>query len=608
MLVIDAALLAGLWWLAGLAIRGPLRWPDWSRARRSFRLRLAVTLAAFFLVPALVFTAWGLARLRAEGNRIRDRELLDVLREAAPPAARLLRGTDEGLAPGLGEMSARLGGELALYSGGALLATSAPILRDLGVIQPLLDPAAFTALVLEGGLDLVREASGHHADTRIGYRVVQAGPPSGVGVVAVPLRSDVAGGGGELEDLALALVLAGLLGAAAAAVGARLAARALARPVAELRDAALAIGSGEPPPSQAKLPPAEFEPVFGAMRRMAADVQATQAELESARARTAAVLATVATGVVALDADGRVLLANPRAGELLGHPLPEGEDFAAGLPAAWEPVRDAITAARSGGEPGEAEFEAGGRRLTLHAARLQRGPGGLVLAFNDVTQASRAARVLAWGEMARQVAHEIKNPLTPLRLGVQHLQRAWRRGPAGFGNALDETGGRILGEIDRLDTIARIFSRFGEPLEDAGPLESVDIAAAAGEVVQLYSLAEDGALVRLEASGTVAQAARRDEVKEVLVNLLENARNAAAREIVIEVGPGELSVRDDGRGIAAADLTRVFEPRFSTTTSGAGLGLAIVRRLAEGWGATVRLESTPGRGTLVRVIWSAAGS
>jgi nitrogen fixation/metabolism regulation signal transduction histidine kinase len=341
------------------------------------------------------------------------------------------------------------------------------------------------------------------------------------------------------------------------------------------------------------------------MRRMADDVRATQAELEAARARTAAVLATVATGVLALDADGRVLLANPRARELLDRPLAEGEEFVAGLAGEWAPVREAVAAAAAGGAGGEAEFEAAGRRLAVQVARLARAPGGLVLAFNDVTQASRAARVLAWGEMARQVAHEIKNPLTPLRLGVQHLQRAWRRGSDGFGPVLDETGGRILAEIDRLDTIARIFSRFGAPPEEAGPLEPVDLTAAAAEVVQLYALAEDGARVRLVADGTVARPARRDEVKEVLVNLLENARNAAAREIVIAVGPRELSVRDDGEGIPGADLPRVFEPRFSTTTSGAGLGLAIVRRLVESWGATVRLESTAGQGTLVRVTWPA---
>ena len=638
-LALDVAVLGALWWLAGAALGRPLALPEWRLARRSFRLRLALVLAGFFLVPALAFTTWGLARLRAEAERSRDRDIAREAREAAGPAARLLRGPDTELAPGLAALAGRFDAEFALYSGGALLASSAPILRDLGVIQPLLEPGAFVALAVDGQLDQVRPASPAHGSARVGYRVVQAGAPSGMGVLAAPRRADVAETSAELTDLALALLLAALAGALGAAAGARLAARTLALPLAELRESALAIGAGNPPPAPSEPPPAELEPVFGAMTRMEADIRATQAELEDARARTAAVLATVATGVVALDARGRVLLANPRAEELLGLSLPAGTAFIPALPAGWAPVRETVGRAMRGETPEDLELEAGGRLVTLQAARLGRAPGGLVLAFNDVTQSARAARVLAWGEMARQVAHEIKNPLTPLRLGVQHLRRAWHgtgetgeTGETGgtgrrsgkereqgelelpgagssragsFGAVLEETSARFLGEIDRLDTIARIFSRFGAPPEEAGPLEAVDLTAVAGEVVQLYALAEDGARVQLTAEGPVIAAARKDEVKEVLVNLLENARNAAAREVVIDVGPAEMSVRDDGSGIPAVDLVRVFEPRFSTTTRGAGLGLAIVRRLVEGWGATVRLDSEPGRGTIVRVTWPA---
>jgi signal transduction histidine kinase len=95
-----------------------------------------------------------------------------------------------------------------------------------------------------------------------------------------------------------------------------------------------------------------------------------------------------------------------------------------------------------------------------------------------------------------------------------------------------------------------------------------------------------------------------DEVKEVLGNLVENARNAGARRVVLRVAADGFAVVDDGRGIAADMLPRIFEPRFSTTTSGSGLGLAIVRRLVEGWGATVEVTSTIGTGTRVAVRWS----
>jgi signal transduction histidine kinase len=122
-----------------------------------------------------------------------------------------------------------------------------------------------------------------------------------------------------------------------------------------------------------------------------------------------------------------------------------------------------------------------------------------------------------------------------------------------------------------------------------------------GEVVQLYRLAEEGCEVQLVGEPQAFGAARPDEVKEVMVNLLENARNAGAALVRITVGAGLIRVADDGAGIPAELLPRVFEPRFSTTTSGSGLGLAIVRRLVESWGGRIEVESEPGQGTVVTV-------
>jgi signal transduction histidine kinase len=96
-------------------------------------------------------------------------------------------------------------------------------------------------------------------------------------------------------------------------------------------------------------------------------------------------------------------------------------------------------------------------------------------------------------------------------------------------------------------------------------------------------------------------AARADEVKEVVVNLLENARNAGARRVEVRVAPGVIRVSDDGSGIEPDLLPRIFEPRFSTTTSGSGLGLAIVKRLVEGWGGSIEVESETERGTTIVV-------
>ena len=424
-------------------------------------------------------------------------------------------------------------------------------------------------------------------------------------VLATPQLADDSALGVRQLDLAMVLLLATLAGVGAALAGARIAARALSRPVAELRRSALALGKGQAMPAHSGRPPLEFEPVFGAFERMAADIRSSQSALEDARRRTSAVLATVATGVVGVDPEGRVLIANRQAVDLLGTPLEEGERFLDRLSPEWEPLAGAVQ--RFLDNPsvnGTAELEVGGRRLSLQLASLGTEVRGVVMALNDVTDVSRAERVLAWGEMARQVAHEIKNPLTPMRLGVQHLRRVYRDRQGGFDRTLEETAERILGEIDRLDTIARAFSRFAAPADRDQPLVRIDLGVVVGEVVQLYRLAEEGCEVRLAMESEAFGAARVDETKEVVVNLLENARNAGATLVQVTVGPGLIKVEDNGAGIPAELLPHVFEPRFSTTTSGSGLGLAIVRRLVESWGGQIEVESEPGKRTTVTVVLS----
>jgi nitrogen fixation/metabolism regulation signal transduction histidine kinase len=392
-----------------------------------------------------------------------------------------------------------------------------------------------------------------------------------------------------------------------------LAARELARPIAALRSAALSIAGGARTPPLEAEPTIEFNPVFEAFMRMMSDLNASRTALEEAQRRTAAVLRNVASGVVAVDGEGHVSLANPRAETLLDGTLTPGAPFASVAPADLaRPVEHFLD---DGADEHDFEVSLDRQQLRVTLTRLARG--GAVVTLDDVTELARAQRVLAWGEMARQVAHEIKNPLTPIRLGVQHLRRARADTRVDFDRVLEHNVNRILAEIDRLDEIARAFSRYGAAPEERRRASPLDVAAIVREVVSLERMGDERGLVWEEegVDAPVFAIASADELKEVLLNVLENARNAQAKRVVVSLSVDEregdrrvvIRARDDGRGIPPEVLPRIFEPHFSTSTSGSGLGLAISRQLVEGWGGTIVVESEPGRGAVVEIVLREGG-
>lgn len=490
-IALDVALLAMLWSFAAILGGHAPRRPTWMPELRSYEARLGAALAVFYLAPTVLFAAWGVSRLGAEVANSRDRMIEQTLRDIVPPGAALPALPD--LDGALDSLAERIDADLALYRAGEHIAgSSGELLEALGILPPLMDAEAYHAIEIHGGeVASTRGPSGAVA-TRVGYRAVRLADYGG-GVLALPQTAADPMLGSRQLDLAMLLLLASLAGVAASLLAARVSAKALSRPVAELRDAALAFGRGEPVPPLEQPPSAEFAPVFAAFDKMTADVR---------RAREAQ---------------------------------------------------------------------------------------------------ERVARIVAWGEMANQVAHEIKNPLTPMRLGVQHLRRVHQDGRTPIGPVLEDTTKRILSEIDRLDRIARSFSRFGVPASERGPMESVKLPSVVRDVADLYRLGPEGAEIVVETLAPVLVAARADEVKEALVNLLENARNAQARRIRIVIDGATLAVYDDGCGIPPSLLPMIFEPRFSTSTSGSGLGLPIVKRLVEGWGGRVEVSSTEGGGTVVRL-------
>jgi nitrogen fixation/metabolism regulation signal transduction histidine kinase len=224
---------------------------------------------------------------------------------------------------------------------------------------------------------------------------------------------------------------------------------------------------------------------------------------------------------------------------------------------------------------------------------------------------ARTERIAARREVARQVAHEIKNPLAPIRAAMETLRRLRERRSPQFDEYFDEATRTVLDEVHRIKTIVGEFSKFARmPPPKFERIDSADVAAA---VVALHDAKDGrGPRVRLRHEELPAILADRDQLVQVLTNLVQNgieAATAAERrpEVVVSLalrGERELriEVRDNGPGIAAEVRDRLFEPYVSTKPEGTGLGLAIVQTILHEHGGEISVSDTPGVGAVFEVI------
>jgi signal transduction histidine kinase len=243
----------------------------------------------------------------------------------------------------------------------------------------------------------------------------------------------------------------------------------------------------------------------------------------------------------------------------------------------------------------------------------------LVRAFNAMTadlarsrdRLVQAERIAAWREVARRLAHEIKNPLTPIAMSVETLRDALDQRRPEFREIFDEATRAISDEVRRLKRIVDEFSRFARlPAPEREPLAPEEIVAA---VLALFPEPPRGVTISREVEpGLPAVLADRDQTLQVLLNLVGNALDALAGGGALRIRaarvPGGVSftVSDTGPGIAQEDLPRVFEPYFTTKEGGTGLGLAICHRIAEEHGGRLEAESRPGQGAAFTLTLPAA--
>lgn len=243
--------------------------------------------------------------------------------------------------------------------------------------------------------------------------------------------------------------------------------------------------------------------------------------------------------------------------------------------------------------------------------------GELVQAYNaaikdleaSTERLRKSERESAWREMAKQVAHEIKNPLTPMKLRVQHLMQAYRQDPERAAPLIKQVSGSLIEQIDTLTRIANEFSRFAQmPKAD---LTDFDLHQLLASICVLFAEDEEADVTFHSTVPEAPVRADRDQLTRVFNNLIKNALQAIPDgrhgQITVtltqKVEYWQVAVADNGTGIPAGVQEKVFSPNFTTKSSGTGLGLAMARQMVEQGGGTIYFETSPGEGTVFYVEW-----
>jgi nitrogen fixation/metabolism regulation signal transduction histidine kinase len=423
-----------------------------------------------------------------------------------------------------------------------------------------------------------------------------------------------------------------LLTLLAALYGAFVFARRLAAPLRDLVAGTKAVAAGD---LDTRLPVTSHDDIgvlvesFNTMTERLANARAQARrdaqEVERARASLAAVLERLTSGVVALEPDGRLRMANEAASDILHTDLATATggnlaQLASQHPALARFLEACETSTRRAAEgwreqiviPGETR-----RRVLMCAATPlpdeAGGPAGLLLVFDDITALLHAQREAAWGEVARRLAHEIKNPLTPIQLSAERIRRRCLPGMESTdAEVLDRATHTIVQQVEAMRDMVNAFSEYARAPEMN--VAAVDLNALVREVADLYH-AQHQPEIRLDLdpqTGSIEADALR--LRQLLHNLIRNAIDAVGEasggRIDITTrrrGDGaeykaEIRIVDNGPGIDAALLERIFEPYVSGKPRGTGLGLAIVRRLVEEHGGIVTAENPAGGGACLTIV------
>jgi nitrogen fixation/metabolism regulation signal transduction histidine kinase len=560
-----------------------------------------------------------------------------------------------GTAPGVLEMLRRQSGALELVvatENGAIVAVSKGLETEVvpdevpgEVLLQAKQGSPFVSLepLAEGGY-LIRTAVPLNEDAGTGGRLVlQAIYPVAerLGALADTVQAAYQQFGEKdylrkplKASFILTLTVVLLLSLLAAWYGAIFTAQRLVQPIQDLVKGTRAVAQGD---LDTRLPLTShdemgflvhsFNDMTKRLRRAREDQQRAQQAAETERANLAVILARLSTGVVALEPNLRIRTANRAASSILGEELDgyTGHAFA-GLGEPDGLLQQFVEACRSRLAAGETEwreqfvFRAGsGRRVLMCACTPLpaegEAPGGYVLVFDDITAMLQAQREAAWGEVARRLAHEIKNPLTPIRLSAERMRlKLMPSMNEQDARLLDRGTETIVQQVEAMKEMVNAFSEYARA--PRVEMAAVNLNQLVTELTDLYRAQVAGRGVTLEVRldpGLVAVVADRGRLRQLLHNLLTNAvealegRHGGAISVVTRLTErgtsrvAEIAVEDNGPGFQRELVGQVFDPYVTTKARGTGLGLAIVRRIVEEHGGHVEAENRPDGGARVRV-------
>jgi two-component system nitrogen regulation sensor histidine kinase NtrY len=339
-------------------------------------------------------------------------------------------------------------------------------------------------------------------------------------------------------------------------------------------------------------------------------------ELEQRRLYMEIVLANVAAGVVSVDADGMILTINKSAERMLNikADMIIGKDYKEIIPKDYIRIIDEFVGApglyRKSSLNRQISLSVREKRLTLlvslNALRDDRGNYlGLVAVFEDLSEIEKAQRMAAWREVARRIAHEVKNPLTPIQLSAQRLKKRYGKMlESEDAEIFQECTEMIIRQVEELKRLVNEFSNFARmPAINAVP---ADISKIIKEALFLYKEAhKDVKFSFNEIKGIPVFNLDKEQMKRVMINLFDNAVEAIEGEGKVEIDLNydevfrmvRIEVSDNGHGISAENKMRLFEPYFSTKKQGTGLGLAIVNTIITDHNGFIRVQDNLPRGT-----------